>query len=400
MRKYISNGSILGLTHGVSLFLPILMIPLLINRLSLSTYGVIALVQAFLVYIMIITSYGFEVVMAKKVLQYKGSKKNLSKLFTAVNFLRLILFLVAFVFVYTITFYIEQLENYRVFVALMLLSGISYSFSPVWFCTGVERFKLIGMYSLSAPLATLLLTFYFVNSELDIVLYGFIFLMPNLLFTILFNIYLIKRYSLKFLMPRLSFLRVLFRSGMPIFFSSLSTSFYTAFISIVLGIYHSAEAVGIYSVCEKIVRGLASFSKPIIQVFFSRSVLGIKINTLLIVTFVVLLVGLGSGLYFPSFFISFLMPNVSQEAVLVFQVMLPITVFAFMSNMLGYLYFVASDFSLKYMKILLTVSLISIVLSLSIIPLYGLFGAAIVAMISEFLIFLLFFQKYLSRVRG
>ena len=201
-------------------------------------------------------------------------------------------------------------------------------------------------------------------------------------------------------MPRLSFLRVLFRSGMPIFFSSLSTSFYTAFISIVLGIYHSAEAVGIYSVCEKIVRGLASFSKPIIQVFFSRSVLGIKINTLLIVTFVVLLVGLGSGLYFPSFFISFLMPNVSQEAVLVFQVMLPITVFAFMSNMLGYLYFVASDFSLKYMKILLTVSLISIVLSLSIIPLYGLFGAAIVAMISEFLIFLLFFQKYLSRVRG
>jgi len=332
-----------GLLQGAEYLAPFLAIPIMARTLGTAEYGKIALTQAILAYFILTVEFGFNYTATRDAARSSDDNRKLQLLFGEIFGAKLILFVLTSIAAILLTIFLHKTLGILLLIAQ--LSALANVFSPIWLLQGIERVGPAALISSSIKFSALGIVFIISKTDPRIESFAAVIFGFNLLSSIALLIYTHRRYkitSLKF-SPRKSFKRLTREKSA--FFSSAASSFYRSSNSIILGMTASMGSVGIYSICEKVVRVAQELNRPIAMATYPRLSSKLDKNTncfqLAIFRrtfFAFLLIGAGSSaslfLFADKIFI-FLTGSISDEALLSLKIMSAAPLIASINLILG-----------------------------------------------------------------
>ena len=163
-RVIFNNILSLGTIKSFDLIIPLLVIPLLINRVGVDNYGKYAFAYSLIFYFLNITQYGFTLSAVRDISQNKDNKEKLNSIFNEVFSTALFLTLTVIILIFILIVSIPALRvEYKMYSFLILLI-IGDSLSPNWFFLGVEKMKFITIVNLVSKATYILFIFIFITS--------------------------------------------------------------------------------------------------------------------------------------------------------------------------------------------------------------------------------------------
>ncbi len=129
----------LGLLQGTDYVVPIVAIPILINRIGLDGYGIIVLSQGVINVITVFTDFGFTLTGTRLITQYRADPEFTSQTIQKIFLARAVLLIIGlFILVTTVLMVPQWRIHFPVFLAgyLMVLGTV---FLPVWYFQGIQK---------------------------------------------------------------------------------------------------------------------------------------------------------------------------------------------------------------------------------------------------------------------
>lgn len=274
----LKNFSYLSLIHVFNAVMPLLILPYLIKVLGKDLYGLVAFVQAIVLYIGLVVNFGFYASATKSVAQNQNNPRMLSEVVSSVYILKTIICIIVFVIYVFIVLVIPYSREY--FLLFFFSFGLTFQdlLLPVWYFQGLEKMKYITITNLISRLVLLLLIFLFVKKKSDYLLVPLLNTIGVILGAI-FSMYVIfKNDKIKFVKVPISALQQYFKDSVPLFISSLSISLYVNAGKILVGSFLNMSDVAVYDVIEKVTRMLRIPITTFGQAVFPRMVKSPNIN--------------------------------------------------------------------------------------------------------------------------
>ncbi|OCH04144.1 oligosaccharide flippase family protein [Aliivibrio fischeri] len=256
----------LGVAQLFNYLLPFIQYPYLTRVLGTESFGLIMYACSIIVMMQVITDYGLEVYLTKKITDEKKSAEVLGQyLFESLvlKLLLLVLSLPLFFFIYINTI----LFNYPTLSLFIVFTMIVNALNPLWLYQGLEKTYIYAKTVITFKITTLFFVFLLVKNENDYLLYLIVFFFSSF-FTIL-TLYIIIFLELKITPIRVAFSNVisLIISGFEYFISRAGATLYITGCSVFLGSFSDLHQVALYSSAEKLyIAGCGIFS-PIITAF-------------------------------------------------------------------------------------------------------------------------------------
>ncbi|MCG9632636.1 oligosaccharide flippase family protein [Vibrio sp. Isolate30] len=252
--KIVSNSIHLLLLQILTYVLPLVTTPYLIRVLGVDNYGQIMLAMSAIVYVNIITDYGFKLTATKQISQCgRGEISKLSDIFSRVIYAKVFINFICFIIYFSILIMFDIEREIRNIFLLAYGMTISQLLLPVWFFQGIQEMKYISIFNGMSKLFYTLCIFLFLNSEDDTVLVPLINSSISIIFSLLSVVFAFRKYNL-FICP-FSFTKLkdsLF-DGWYIFLQQLYSSLYGPINVLLLGYFTTNTIVGTFSIAQTLV---------------------------------------------------------------------------------------------------------------------------------------------------
>ena len=264
------RGNIVSLlsVQLMNYLIPLLLIPLLGNKLGREQYGVFALSQYISTFFILLCDYGF---VYSGPLQVSANQKNhdyLCELFSVVTVIKLCLVAVT-LFISSILIYfssISQVEKIVFFFSFLAVFGNA--ITPLWFLQGIQNLKWYVIINFISKLLLIGSIFFLVDSKDDLKLTAIVFYSLSALTGISIFIYSKIKFSIRF--RKVNFLRLKeeIKNSSMMFASVFFSSFYINGTAIILKfLSRDNSIIADFSVAEKIVRAVTYFFNPLTSAF-------------------------------------------------------------------------------------------------------------------------------------
>lgn len=402
--KIFSNYIYLLIIQGSNFILPFIALPYLVKTLQAERYGLVMVAQSLSIFLTIIVDFGFNISATRKVAIIKEDQKKLSQFFWNVYlikfFLLLFTFLILISFVMTIEKFKSEPEVYIYSFGLVIGQAIF----PTWFFQGIEKMKMITFINLIAKSFFTISIFFFVLTSEDFkfvpILNGVGYIVSGLVGFV----YCLKYVS--FERPNFRNITQILKESVNLLASNFAVSIYNSSNTLVLGLFAGDTIAGVYASMEKLVIASKSIYSPLYQSIFPnisskpfykiKDFIGrIKYPIILSSVIISLIIIVGS-----KFILEFIYRDdliVSYHKV--FQIL---GLIAFLSalNMLYITLFLPAIKAYKIrMQILVYAGIFHLFFVLFLANLYGIYGVAISAVITELIILIVsyyYFKKIIS----
>lgn len=259
----LKNFVALGLLQGTNFIIPLLVMPYLVRVVGVDKFGIIALIQAVMVYFASLTDYGFTVSATRDVALHKGNSQKLNEIFNAVFSTKLILLLLAAILVAILAIVIPYFEGKELALLLGFTIVVGQTILPVWFFQGVEQMKYITYLNLVAKLFFTFLIFALIGEANEYYLALLFFGLGNVLSGLVGIWIVVKKFNIKIRLASFQKVSEELRNGWQLFLANISVVSYMNSNIIILGFFTSELITGYYSIVEKILYAmrqiLASF---------------------------------------------------------------------------------------------------------------------------------------------
>lgn len=383
------KGNFLSLTtlQILNMFLPLLILPFLVRKLGLESFGLLVFSQAFIAYFVLLIDYGFNITATREISTHKDDKIYISKVFYSVFFIKIFLLLISIILVSVIIFSFDLFkENY-------LLHYISFSIIigkmlfPIWYFQGIENMKMIAIMNVLIKTIYTIAIFLFISSANDLLFVAgfnsFSFIIVGII-----TFYMASR-NLTLSSFDFKFIKTFFQESTTVFISNFFSSMYSISNNFLLGIFATNTLVGIYSSFEKIITALKSLYMPFFQALFpfvSR-----KEKKREIIKKLILPIGL-SGLMmmlifynFSEFFIYLVYSNEELiKNINYFQYMTIIPLIACINMLFNFLYLNSMKMYKERMYTMITAGIINFVIAIILLNLnFEIFSVVISYIITE-----------------
>lgn len=273
MKKKIYNLLSLFSIQGSNAILPIIVFPYVLSKLGDVLYSQIVISEAIMFIIYAIVLYSFEIDGVSRAIKYNDEnlKNKLSRLFTHVLLIRLIIFSVCISILFIFSFFMPK--DYFVLLLLWLMFPLSFIFQNSYFYIGTENNTPLAIIILTFRILCVCLIFYFVdiNSPAYIVplTIGGTYLSGGLLSFL----YLIFTKKIKITRISFSYLKKLIIDGKEIFLGNISILMFKDLNVIVIGLFtFNPSAISAYSIAEKIIKSIQATTRPLNQFYFPIAV--------------------------------------------------------------------------------------------------------------------------------
>ena len=266
----ISNFSYLSILQALSLLVPIIIYPLLINKIGTNNFGSIIYAQAIIAYITIFVGFGFNISGVKEVSIHRNDKEKIIQIVNSIQFSKLIILIISFILFMIITAFIPYLqENRNLFIYSFWFAILDIVF-PIWYFQGIERMKYITFLSLISKVIFLILIVLFIRVEEDYIKVP-IFQGIGVFFVGVFSFYIIVfKHKVKITLPLKGELIHQIKAALPIFVSNISIQLYANSNRILVGNFLGMNEVTYYDVSEKIINLLKMPQSIITQTLFPK----------------------------------------------------------------------------------------------------------------------------------
>lgn len=261
-----SNFLSLSILQILNMFLPLLILPFLVRKLGLESFGLLIFSQAFVMYFTLIIDYGFNISATREISTHKHDKEYVSKVFYSAFFIKIFLLVISIILFSIIVFSFELFRENYLLHYLTFSMIIGQMLLPVWYFQGIEKMKMIAILNVIIKAIYTIMIFSFISSSNDL-LYAAGF---NSISFIIVGIigFLIASNNLKFQTLDFEYIKSFFKETTTIFISNFFSSMYSISNNFLLGIFTNNTLVGIYASFEKIITALKSLYLPLYQALF------------------------------------------------------------------------------------------------------------------------------------
>ena len=397
------NYIYLLMIQGANFILPLITIPYLVRTLGINKFGIVMVAQSFAILLTIITEFGLDMSATRQVALIKNDKKKVSQYFFDVFFLKMFLVIIAFIILAFCIFYVDKFS--REYLVYFFSFGMVFgqALFPAFFFRGIEEMRIITIINVLAKVIFTISVFIIIKTPGDYhyvpILNGLGFILSGCLGFIL---------SLKYV----SFMKPIFNEAISIakesfslFLSNLAVSFYTKINTLIVGIFISDSVAGVYSSMEKLVVATKSIYIPLYQALFPNIVVKDKITIVSIINKMKYYMGaLGAIISFLIFLFAVDILNLiyNDEMItsyyMIFQILGLIGFLSSLNMLFVSLFFPAVKAFNQRLKILSMGGIFNIILVITLVQYYSIYGVAISATISELFILIVAYYLYKREV--
>jgi len=276
--KLLTNFFSLSSMQIVSYILPLITIPYLVRVLGVEKFGLIAFAQTIIQYFVLFTDYGFGLSATKQVAEHRDNKNKVIEIFSSVLFIKFCMTLVSFFVLSLIVFNFEMFEKDWLLYYLTFGVAVGQAMFPLWYFQGIEKMHITALVNIVPKLIFTLCIFIFVQNKDD---YLYVPLISSLGFIVagLISLWLaLYHFKVSFVFPTMAEVKHQLYEGWHVFLGGLSSNFSLLSVTFILGVLTTPVMVGYYAAVEKIIRPLASLSRPIINSIFPYLSSSAKLN--------------------------------------------------------------------------------------------------------------------------
>lgn len=235
----------------VTILLPIITIPYISRILGAEGLGKYALTNAYAQYFVLFGMLGLSMYCSREIAYVKDNKKELSKVFWEVNFLRIITMSISTLIYIVVFVFILKSENRTLSIiqTMVLLSSLV---DISWLFIGLENFKKVSIRNTIVKLVGISLIFIFVKKSSQVWLYALILGVTQFIGQIIMWFDIPK--DIKFILPNRKNLTRHLNSTIKLFIPQIAINIYTMLDKVMLGWLANEVEVGMYDNSQRIIK--------------------------------------------------------------------------------------------------------------------------------------------------
>lgn len=161
----VKNFGYLSILQLLSIVLPLITFPYLIEVLGTGLYGKVIFAQAIAMLFSNLMSYGFDISAVKTVSENRNDKTKLSKIFSSVMTLKTIFWSLSLLILILLINIVPKLNADPWLFIFSFALTFNQLLLPQWFFQGIEKMKYITMVNLVSRVSFAVLIFVFVRNE-------------------------------------------------------------------------------------------------------------------------------------------------------------------------------------------------------------------------------------------
>lgn len=252
--------------------IPLLTLPHLTKVLGLSGLGKLGIMHTIFFFMGFLIDFGFTYSAAREISLAKGCQKKISKIYTNVQLLRLLIFLFISVILVIFICNLSINKEDRLIYVISILSSLSFVFIPNWLFNGLSKNSILAFFTLIFKILTLIPIFLLVQNSNEYLLAFIIQNSSLIVLSFVVSIYVLIGEKIKFSVVDIDFdyIKIILKESFNVFSGSALSIVYTTFVPFLIKISLGDKWVGVYVLVEKILSVLKQMFMPIIQVFYAK----------------------------------------------------------------------------------------------------------------------------------
>jgi len=263
--------------QGSNAVVPLIVFPFALHALGSTAYAELVFSEAIALFVLAIVTYSFDIVGVSNVVRLRCERPDpdLSGLFSAIFYVRLLLFVVAAAC--ALALYRAFTDGSLVNIALWMLIPLSYVFQSTWLYQGLESNAPVAIFSFVSRTACVALVVALIDRPSDK------YLLPGIMGSTYFlgglGAFAYAKYRYQLRLRRVSWknLRQLIVEGKEMFLGNISVSLSKDMNVIILGtVGVPAHSLAAYSIAEKLIKSFQAIARPLNQLFFPKTIRAIK----------------------------------------------------------------------------------------------------------------------------
>lgn len=397
--KIFSNYIYLLFIQGANFILPLIALPYLVITLESEKYGVVMVAQSLAVFFTIIVDFGFNISATREVSLLKEKKKELSQYFWDVYSIKLILIVLSFLLLLCLIFFMDKFKEEPLIYIYSFGFVVGQAIFPTWFFQGVEKMKMITIINVSAKFFFTISIFFVVLKPED---FEFVPILNGLGYIISGLIgFMFSLKHVDFILPKFINTKKIIKESFNLCVSNFAVNLYSSSNTLILGFFAGDTIAGIYASMEKLVIASKSLYVPLYQSIFphlstlplkknKKFIKKIRIPIMISGIILSLIIILGSDLILKLIYKDDLISSYYR----VFQILGLIAFLSALNMLYITLFFPAIKAYKIRMKILIFAGVFHFLLVLVLGSFYSIYGVAISAVVTEFLILLVGYYYY------
>lgn len=374
--------------------------------LGIENFGIMAMVQAWIQYVIIFVDYGFNFSATLLISVNKGNQSKINHIYTVTTLAKLFLFAVslAILLIYVLIFGVSVYSN---LILLGMLSVLGTVLFPVWLFQGLEKMQGIAICTTIAKTISLALIFLLVRSKDDIDL-AIISQSLGGLFSGIIAYVFIKKYGMaKLKKIKLSDLVESLNKGFDLFVSNITISFYTTLNILIIGYFGGPVLAGYFSAADKLRAAAQGLLSPVQQAMFPRvsSLVADGANLKNILNmygkkFILYGLAISGGIAIVGYPVSlWYYSSAYKISSSILLLMAPTPLIVSIGIVFGQWWLITNNNTKVVRKTYLLVSICHIVVAISLMKITPIYGVAISVLITEFIVSLIFIKVSYSYER-
>jgi len=393
-KRLLNNFISLASLQGITFLLPLLTMPYLFRTLGPDIYGLVSFATATVFFFNIFVEYGFNLYATREISRNINDNNKINEIFSLILSTKLFLLFVSFVILTVVIFIFSKFSDNKLLFYLTFLLVIGNSLFPMWFFQGIEEMKYISIFTIVAKLIFTIGIFLFIKSS-DDYLYQPFFNGIGMILISIYSLYFIRmKYNISFKFTRFTNILFVLKDSFNLFISDFMPNIYNNFSTFLLGFFTSFENLGYFSLATQIIDVFNKFiyiirnvTYPFLNKDFSKFK---EITIIFIITGFVFSssILLGSNYILPYIFGEKVYMSMNIIYILSLSPLLFSITLSFGSNKL-----VVLNKDKIYRNIIIKNSLIGFIGSLVLIPIIGIYGAAINIIFTRMLLSIFTYNK-------
>lgn len=260
---------------GANFFIPLLTIPYLTNTLGLSGFGLLGYGQTFFSIFTFFIEFGFILTGAKSIsICYENKDNNeVNSIYSNIQIFKFFIFFIVSTITTLILFLVEIPIIEKKIIIVSLISAFSSILIPTFLFNGISKNSVLAFVTVLIKIIFLVPIFIFINNTNDILLAVIFQLSPILIVGLIIQALIYRLNYAKFSFKYYNKLKCMSEAKQAYenFIASFFTLSFTYLTPLFVKYFISNDALGIYTIIDKLINVLRQLYNPLIQTFFSKA---------------------------------------------------------------------------------------------------------------------------------